>query len=667
MRVALVARELYPFVGGGIAPIVAAAARELSAIAEVTLVTSAAHREPYERLRDAGDQRVPPPQIRMAFVDEPGEDYGGYLSYMHSWSARVDRALRAAYPGRGPELIEFCDYLGEGFVTVQARRTRDPWLERTRVCVRLHTTAYICAVLDGQLPDDFATIATFDAERYALEHADALLWSGGDVLDTYKRIYGADRLAPGVWIPDAFFVDEDPGPQDGRALREGETLQLLYLGRLERRKGIQNLIRAITQLDRDDVYLTVLGGDTDTAPLGRSLREQLLLMVAEDPRMGFFDNVPRDEVSAFIRNTHLMVIPSLWECWPNVAREALMHNRPLLATPVGGLCAMAEPGRGGWQTRDRSAEAIAAAIEERAADPASVMELIAARGPRSKFEELTDPDALRTRYTELIEAPPRHARTAPRPRRRSPLVSIVIPYYRLEHYVEETVDSVAAQTYPNLEVLLVNDGSLRPEDVAVLDRLAARPDVEVITQANSGLGAARNLGIAQSRGEYVLPLDSDDLIDPSYIERCVAALEADPDLAYVTSWVEYMDPEGVTVSDDDGGYMPFGNWSELIERNNVGGTCVALLRRELFEGELAYSTDLTSYEDWLLYLQLHLAGRYGGIIPERLIRYRVRDESMMRTVGRPKLERLYRELAAHAREREIVWSPADLASARTVD
>ena len=65
--------------------------------------------------------------------------------------------------------------------------------------------------------------------------------------------------------------------------------------------------------------------------------------------------------------------------------------------------------------------------------------------------------------------------------------------------------------------------------------------------------------------------------------------------------------------------MPFGNWTNLMERNNVGGTCAALIRRSLFESGFAYSTDLTSYEDWLLYLELHHAGHHGAVIPERLI------------------------------------------------
>lgn len=653
MRVALVAREFYPFIGGGIAPIVGAAARYLDSAAEVTVVTSADHQPEYERLKARHDPRLPPSSVRFVFVEEPGrEEWGTFCSHMHLYSARVDRALRAAFPDGGPELLEFCDYLGEGFVTTQARVTHDPWLEHTRLCVRLHTTAYFCSVLDGHLPDDyFPASATFEAERYVLAHADTVIWPGGDVLATYERVYGTEGLAAPTRLPDAFLDEGRLSSGDHTAPSDAPGLRLLYLGRLERRKGVQNLVRAMTGCAAQDVHLTLLGGDTDTAPLGGSMRAQLALMAADDPRITFVDTVPRAEVGGFIDRSHVLVIPSLWECWPNTAREAFMHNRPVLATPVGGLCEMVKPGRSGWLTHDSSAKAICSAIEGLAARRDDVEEMIQSGSPRAVFDELADPRALVKGYEDLASRAPVRSQ----PGRRDPLVSVVIPYHRLDRYVWETVASAAAQTHPAVEIVIVNDGSLREEDEVVYE-LAEEFEARIVTQVNSGLGAARNFGISQSRGRYVLPLDADDTIAPEFVARCVNALERDPSLAYVTSWVEYMDEHGSTVSDDDGGYVPLGNWSDLVKRNNVAGTCSAVLRRRLFQTGFAYSTDLTSYEDWLLYLELHRAGRHGAVIPERLIRYRVRPASMMRTVGAPRLARLYDELRAHQRELEIAWT-----------
>ena len=211
--------------------------------------------------------------------------------------------------------------------------------------------------------------------------------------------------------------------------------------------------------------------------------------------------------------------------------------------------------------------------------------MIESGAPREVFEKLTDRAALVEGYRALARPPERGAPRAGD----TPLVSIVIPYFRLDRYLRETLASAVAQDHPATEIVIVNDGSLREEDRIVYE-LAEEYEARVVTQVNSGLGAARNFGIAQSRGRYVVPLDADDVIAPEFVARCVHALERNQDLAYVTSWVEYMDESGRPASDENGGYYPFGNWSELIARNNVGGTCVAVIRRSLFERGFAYST-----------------------------------------------------------------------------
>lgn len=664
MRIALVSRELAPYTGGGIAPIVAAAARELAQIAEVTVVTTASARAEHERLRAADDPRVLPDVIRLLFVEEPGpEGFGAAFSYMHAYSARVHELLREAYGDDGPDLIEFCDYLAEGFVTIQAARTRARWLAGTLVCVRLHTTSELCNVLDAHIGDDFATVALYEAERYCLRHADRILWSGGDVLATYQRYYGANALATAVKIADAFLEeqDEDSDDDEKRPI-PGEIVRLLYVGRMERRKGVQNLVRGLLELPRDDWRLTLLGSDTNTGPLATSLRDQIELMVAGDPRVRFAEPVPRHAVGALIRRHDVVVLPSLWECWPNTGREALQQNRPLLASPVGGLCEMVQTDRSGWLSAGTDARGLAEAVAARLDDPASIADLIEAGGPREVFEELTDPQRFLERYRDLLAVQRPRAIDAQPPAgaNAAPLVSIVVPYFKLEALVEQTLDSVAAQTHPNIETIVVNDGSLREED-AILVEVALRPGVTVVTQVNSGLGAARNFGIAQARGEYILPLDADDIIAPDFVARCVQALEADESLAYAGTWVEYMKPDGTRVVDPLGGYMPYGNWSSLIQRNNVAGVCSCMIRRRVFDLGFRYSHELTSYEDWLLYWELgrDLPVKTGP--PERLFRYRVREESMMREIGAPRLARLLGELQAHLRGADVRWTLPNVA------
>ena len=264
---------------------------------------------------------------------------------------------------------------------------------------------------------------------------------------------------------------------------------------------------------------------------------------------------------------------------------------------------------------------------------------------------LTDPDEILGGYGRLLDER-RRTRRAPGMR---PLVSVVVPYWRMARFVEDTLRSIAEQTYRPIETIVVVDGSFEPSD-RILAELAARYPVSVLSQPNAGLGAARNFGARQARGRYVLPLDSDNMIEPTFVERCVELLENDRGIAYVTSWSRFVDEEGLPLDDGAEGYQPIGNESSLVEVNNVAGDAAAVIRRRLFDLGFTYSQDLTSYEDWELYIRMARAGHRGLVIPERLLRYRVRRDSMIRDIGLPRTERLLGEMQAHVREREIQWA-----------
>jgi glycosyltransferase involved in cell wall biosynthesis len=656
--VVLVSRELYPFTGGGIAPMVAATAELLSEIADVTVLTTAYHREEYVRLRNHPEERgrLPTDAVRFVFVDEPGEDdLTGYLSHMHGWSARVFEKLCELYPDGGPDLVEFPDYLAEGFVTVQARHSDDPRMRNATVCMRAYTTSEMVAVLNGRVTNEFATQAVWEAERFCLAHCDRFIYPGGDVYGTYQRFYGADRLGTPHKAHHAVFGDIQP---TWAVLRDAEDfgerpLRFLYFGRMERRKGVQNLLRALLSFGRDDWELHLLGSDTDSAPMRASMRQYLMSMAAGDERVTFRDPVPRWGVQDLIQYCDVIVVPSLWECWPNTALEALSQNRPVLATPVGGLNEIVEPGVSGWLAPGADWRSLATEVERVLDARQEPKRLAIAGGPLRTYERLTDRDQILSSYEQVITG---GRRPSAAPHRSQDVVSAIVPYFQLDAYVEETLASLVAQTYEGIEVVLVNDGSLRQED-AVLDELANRYGVKLVTQPNAGLGAARNFGISQASGRYVLPLDADDRLAPTFVERCMDALTAQPEAAYATTWSVYMTPDG-RLHGEGVGWAPFGNWSGLIRRNNVAGTCTSVIHKRFFDQGFCYSDELTSYEDWFLYLELHEAGHYGVVVPERLIEYRVRPESMLRKVGSPSMALIFDEINAHVRERAMRWEEA---------
>jgi hypothetical protein len=92
-----------------------------------------------------------------------------------------------------------------------------------------------------------------------------------------------------------------------------------------------------------------------------------------------------------------------------------------------------------------------------------------------------------------------------------------------------------------------------------------------------------------------------------------------------------------------------------VDRHNVAGDATAIFRREIFDTH-AYSHDVAGFEDWALYRELRRAGHIGHVIPESLIRYRVRADSMMRTLSAPREEWIEQAIDAHLREREVEWT-----------
>ena len=627
MRIALVSRELRPDVF--------ALARVLADGAEVTVFTSEAQRD------------LVPADVACELVAEP--DPGRLQSFLgvhHQWSARVLDALAGSYPGGGPDLVEFGDRNGEGAVSIQARRSFDPRLRRTCVCVRLTMSAEIAAVLEGRLDPDFHGRATFELERYALANADRLVSPGGDVLGAYERFYAGLGLAPAVDIRPAHQEAHPLQRAPSIELGDGEPLRLLFSGSAERRAGLYNLLRGVLDLERDDWRLTVAASDSDTGPLGISARRYSELALSGDLRVAFRESPAPDQLSSLIADHHVLVIPSLWECWSPTAITALLHGRPLLATPVGGLVEMVRGGAG-WLAPGSDPRAIEAAVEQ----------VLDARGELAAAGEdslraaarLTDADPIRAGYLELAnEAAAKPLADSGSAR---PLVSVIVTYHGLAGYIEETIQSLCGQTYAELEILIVNDGSFDEAD-RILETLAERYPVSVVTQPNSGLSSARNFGIAVSHGRYVLPFDADDIAEPDLVERCVDALQANPERVYAATWSTFMHEDGTTVDDGD---QPLGNASVLVRDENVAGAAASLFCREIFESGFEYEADLPSYEDWYLFRRLHEAGLFGLVVPRRLFRYRIRSESMLRQIGDPARERFREEMETRLREREVEW------------
>lgn len=201
-----------------------------------------------------------------------------------------------------------------------------------------------------------------------------------------------------------------------------------------------------------------------------------------------------------------------------------------------------------------------------------------------------------------------------------PLVSVIIPCYNHGGYLAEAVDSVLAQTWMDLEIIVVNDGSNDPDTLEALSHFE-RPKTRMIHhQRNQGLPAARNTGIREARGKYICCLDADDKLHPTYLEKALLAMEANAGIDFVWSWTQVFGDE------DRVWYAPQFDPGELIHYNQLNPPGV--FRRCTWEEVGGYRESMRQgYEDWEFWIRLVYHGYRGYRIPEKLIYVRREGES----------------------------------------
>ena len=202
-------------------------------------------------------------------------------------------------------------------------------------------------------------------------------------------------------------------------------------------------------------------------------------------------------------------------------------------------------------------------------------------------------------------------------------VSVIVPVYNSEKYVAEALDSILASDYVDIEVVCVDDGS-KDASLQILNEYALRDSrVRVYSQQNAGACAARNYAISLAKGEFILPVDSDNKITSTFISRAMAVMLSDTDVKVVAPRAEYFgDKEG------EWKLPPFS--LNLLARKNIMDTC-ALFRTSDWERVGGYCNAIKTREDWAFWIAVLKDGGKVVRLPEVEFYYRVRATSKRAT------------------------------------
>lgn len=548
----------------------------------------------------------------------------------HWRSACVFRALSALSESQPIQYLEFQDAGGLAFCTLQESRLQG-FLPDATIVVRLcgsHTALMHAEALPLSIED----LNLSDLERKCLRDCDFVIAPSPAVSEATREMFG---FSPEEWEPRV--VCHAPPVLSGdvtgvvHAVSPASDQAIVFSADLRRS-------------ERPDLFVRGVAGFMRQCPSYTGAMK----LAGHCPDERYIAQIERLVPPMFSERASFTP-----ELAPH-AREALLGNATVVFPGASPACEMAAI----------EASLLGARVILNETNPAfgegtrwrvgvnclkfdgTVDGLVGALGRNFKDEAQLTP----VHYAQ--EPWPWHVATRQRPLWRvlqeRPLVSVVVPHHNLGSYLTATLDNLAAQSYQNIEIVVVDDASTDAQSLRVIDELAFKEDTRLKIArltANVGLAAARNIGVRLATGRYVLTLDADDLIHPRFLEVGVAALENSAEFDIVVTPAGYfLDGEAEPTPGEAANFCDYAMFSGeavvagLLE--NRFSTATALFRKSALD-DFPYVESLNCYEDWSLFMRMCDAGRRFLVTTDVFFFYRRRLNSMVhasRDLARKRIE-----------------------------
>lgn len=363
---------------------------------------------------------------------------------------------------------------------------------------------------------------------------------------------------------------------------------------------VRAFVAAFDTLPASSRRLRIEGPDTPTGPLGASCAARLARHVPGRLRDAVAIGITRADA---IDADTIVLAGSL----------AVDHHDVLEAFASGArvLCV---------DTPEHRELAVAADAEPTWFDPGDVDGLASLLASPATTHDPSPPRGFVEWNAEPTSPPPRVSVASISPAD----VTVVIPHFNLGEHLPATLASVAGQTARGCATLIVDDGSTDASSLALIDSLE-RAGTAVLRKPNGGLGSARNAGLRAATTPWVLTLDADDILAPDFLEKTLLAAARSPGAAVVGTFMRCFTTDPATAT---GGWMPVGFDRDLLASANHACPASCLLRRDAVLEAGGYDEHLVSFEDWDLWCTLAERGHEAVIVPEFLLHYRQRPDSM---------------------------------------
>jgi glycosyltransferase involved in cell wall biosynthesis len=523
--------------------------------------------------------------------------------------------------------VHFNDWMGTGFYTAMAKRQG---LFNATVITHLHGSSEWVRRYN-LYPPELHEFERECIEKSQIENSDVVVSPSKYLLQWYNE--------NGICMPKArqinWFLPQwlsklesgSSAPLVTRPVPKESISELIFFGRHERRKGFRLFLDAVCLLPVDYQPDLTFIGRFDRVDQEFSGSFVFRTLGGYRGRIRFLNNLSQAQaLNRIVRSPNaLCVMPSQVENSPCVVGECLTIGVPFLTTKVGGTLELIDLDSQDFCSTAATPRCLSEAILRIFRD--GIPAIRSVLKPREIFEQWTafseETSALLTDRRSFVSES------------RRPLVSICVTHFERPTLLRSALSGIESQSYENVEVILVDDGSRDDDTKKYLIELESsrfKYPLKIIRSKNCYLGAARNLAASHARGEYLIFHDDDNIAEGNEVETFVsAAIASNSDILTSQYWV-FRSENDTDLSERKIETYPIGIGGHISFFMNRFGDANACIKTSVFH-QLGGFSELhgVGWEDWEFFLRAYLRGFKMGVIPEPLFNYRVSVHGMSAT------------------------------------
>ena len=546
-----------------------------------------------------------------------------------------------------PDWVESQEYNGIAYYILQKKHLHYPLFRDLKVLITCHCPSFITFehnhINTFQLP--YFWIG--EMERFCMKAADHCISPSKYLMDNIHIKY------PG--LVEHFSVLHNPYHPNHVADKKRELLnEVLVIGKLSPAKGILQTLKTFDKLwSKGFPYKLKLIGDQNyfyhaagtttevfiKKKYGYHLKSGMLIIAGM---------VDPENLQTEIDQANIILVPSTVENLPYTVIEGMSKGKIVVASDQGGQRELITDGVNGFLFNNDDVHSLENKLQFASSLPGDKRLVIGAEAEKVIVEKC-DPQNYYFKKMELLNnVVPASNETFPFIKEKqinhgddqsatNELLSVIIPFYNMGIYIDDTIQSIYASDYKHLEIIIVNDGSTERESIKKLEQLAEK-GIKIIHQSNQGLAAARNYGAKEAAGQFLAFLDADDMISNTYYSKAIEVLQCKSNVSFVGCWVQYF-------GESKNQWPSFNPEPPYILFHNMVNSSGLVYKRESFlKAGLNDSRFIYGMEDYDSVLNLIEHGYRGVVIPEFHFYYRVRKNSMARGFNKSNMAYLYQLL-----------------------